>query len=191
MRVIINATLILFVMYILLETCKTNKEINISMENLENQHDDGSNAHPLEPMSSNMDDEMEEYQNIVQNYVVGKVKAGNFYETNDNSSNFKSNLDNPANFYHEEDTEELREYAKALTGMAQEPNISEQFNDPAEPKLTDPQMWNYKNESMMNGGRGVTGYDNDEDIFASFNNNAMTQKVSTGDLRFGKPIRPQ
>ena len=184
-------------MYILLETCRTNKEINISMENLENQqeqHDDGSNAHPLEPISSNVDDEMEEYQDFVRDYVVGKVKAGNFYETNDNSSNFKSNLDNPANFYHEEDTEELREYAKALTGIAQEPNISEQFNDPAEPKLTEPQIWNYKNESMMNGGQvisGVTGYENDDDIFASFNNNAMTQKVSTGDLRFGKPIRPQ
>ena len=193
MRVIINAILILFVMYILLETCKTNKEIDFHMETPENEMDNGSNEYTLEPMSNNVD-EMEEYQNFMDDYVVGKVRAGNFYETDDNSPNFKSNLDDPAKFYHEEDVNELRDLAKALTGKADEPNPSKQFNAPAEPKLTDPQMWNYKDESMMNGGQiinGVIGYDNDEDVFASFNCNPMTQKVSTGDLRFGKPIKPQ
>lgn len=195
MKIIINTILILFIMYILLESCTITKEynINLNLERMANVDDtdgtDGSEHERLDIHTSNFKEENEIEE--LRDYVRGNIMPDGFYETDANDANFKSNLVDPADYYQDEDTDLLKNHIKSITGIAKEPKPSRQFNAPAEPHLTKPQMWNYKDESMMNGGQvipGVSGFDNNIDIFAKFDDHSMTQKVSDGDLRFGKPI---
>lgn len=120
----------------------------------------------------------EELMNYSENLKNNEVKPSNLQPIMENTSNFISNVMDIDNFYKINQPNEQ---------PIKQPTTYFDFEDKNN-------MWNYKNESMLNGRElynNVRGYD-DSDDYASFNNDfkilsksCNTTEICDDDLRMG------
>ena len=207
MKVIINALLIILVIHLLTRNISYKKIFSngITTETLNTTHNMMGNNKSINflidkdvDLSENFETKCVEkkevnksYQNLVD-YVNKcddhQVKPGNYYVTDENTSNFTSNVLNVNKFYDKNligDYDGLSQltpsdYVEPPLTKEQEVGVIDQvgnqtcfpnrnINDNTE--IIKPDNWKYKDEVPMNGGefmKDLVGFDNLESAYANY-----------------------
>lgn len=175
----------------LLDTDEDPAELD-EINYVDNQHQQQKNKQVTEQFQT-QNNHFKKLLTYVNGCPKDSVKAGNYYITDENSSNFRSNVMNVQKFYNtdtnglsydgltnEQLTERLN--MNKLNNQKNFNKIKNQscFPERNKPILTGkdntmidkPDNWNYKNDFVMNGGQfvgNVVGYNDLTNGYATFN----------------------
>ena len=166
MRIIISSLLLILALHFLLQGINYKKIINICKLRNINKHENKfkENFETIPDENNNIKLELLKSIQCKEDSVV----ASNKYIDDKNDSNFQSDVMNINKFYKknvnntldypiQKKTIESKEKVNLFTEISQYSN--------------QPDIWNYKNELVMNGGEllnGITGYDNLIDQYSTY-----------------------
>ena len=213
-KVIFNALIIVFIIHLLIQNINYSEVIDFShlTENFDSESETESEKVETEKIEVEMEKEQEESTEPFENNMELKnelldyaksfkmdentgVLPGNFFENNENTPNFESNVANVSKFYKNNyDSLEKDDLMKLDTSnqKVNELNCTGREMNRSEGQ---PDYWQYQNELPMNGGEmgGITGFNNMEDQYglydlsgtneANCQMNGMENKINSNDLR--------
>ena len=192
LKIIINSLLIIFVLHLLLENIDFNVQIgDQSYENmLNNNITKVKKNKTLQFLTGDDDIDLNTNHNMKENLLnyVKKVSVqpSNMFETDNNTPNFNSNVQNIEKKYkHYDNLHQLPQADyKSISNVSNKQEVS---ND-----TVSSVNWKYNNELPMNGGdmNGIFGYDSLDSNFATIGSESNSCSPTgcnpnTDDLRMG------
>lgn len=206
MKILINAILIIILLHLIIKNIELHKTFNLFgvKESFANEDDslnflqDISDDFSIENFDNNCSSksflELVDYVNKCDDKNV--IRPGNYYATDENTSNFKSNVLNVNKFYNRNEQipgsyeglegEQLQNLSKTTLNDVKDQTCFPMRNKKQNLESVQPDNWNYKNELPMNGGnilKNVSGFDNLNTGYASYNQNTTTSNPDCGTYR--------
>lgn len=205
-KVIFNALIIILIVHLLIINLDFNEILDFSstgtvegyqdnthddqdgnMQNLLNQQvgdNDSTNTSEDEETKEDFQNELLDYAKSIKFDSSTDILPMNYYESNENTPNFESNVANVSKFYDNNYENLSRDDLKQLDTSNQLVNevgcVGRQTNSSDD----QPDYWKYQNELPMNGGDmgGIVGFDSLDGQYGLYDDNGQaTGQACTSD----------
>ena len=219
-KVIFNALIIVFIIHLLIQNVNYNEVIDFSnlTENFEGEEEkekvgmekvgmekvgmekvgmEKQEEESKETFENNMElkNELLDYAKSFKIDETAGVLPGNFFENNENTPNFESNVAQVSKFY--KNNYDSLEKEDLLNMNTSNQKVNELNCTGREMNRSDnqPDYWQYQNELPMNGGEvgGIVGFNNMEDQYSIYDMSGLNEanckmdgmenKLKSNDLR--------
>ena len=197
LKLVINALIIVAILHLVLTNLDFsmsigNKKENFSntLEFLDNNDTETKDIKDDEELRESLVDYVKSQHFNIANKAtdiekVKKVVPGNFYEEKNNTPNFESNVTDVSNFYENNfdnlnaedlptvnDQKNLQLNNQCIDGISKQAMV---VNREASQPTIQPDVWTYKNELPMNGGKmnGIVGFDSLDSQYAVYDTSSL------------------
>ena len=219
-KVIFNALIIVFIIHLLIQNVNYNEVIDFShlTENFEGEEDKETvemkkvetetvgteklemgkqEEESKETFENNMElkNELLDYAKSFKIDETAGVLPGNFFENNENTPNFESNVAQVSKFYKNNYDSLEKEDLLNMNTSNQKVNELNCTGREMNKSNDQPDYWQYQNELPMNGGEvgGIVGFNNMEDQYSIYDMSGLNEanckmdgmenKLKSNDLR--------
>lgn len=219
-KVIFNALIIVFIIHLLIQNVNYNEVIDFShlTENFEGEEDKETvemkkvetetvgteklemgkqEEESKETFENNMElkNELLDYAKSFKMDETGGVLPGNYFENNENTPNFESNVAQVSKFYKNNYDSLEKEDLLNMNTSNQKVNELNCTGREMNKSNDQPDYWQYQNELPMNGGElgGIVGFNNMEDQYGIYDMSGLNEanckldgmenKLKSNDLR--------
>ena len=216
LKILINALLIIIIIYLLLDSVSVKYTFGMDKDIINKKQEDFNNSLKIEssnqsetPSSSNIDELYaymdNKYDPLSTDAITynDEVKPDNYYLSDNNTSNFNSNVTNTSTFYNMNldglTSDKLQQTNYKLIDNTKESEnrlvdkqsqyssyLDNNINN--EQTVYKPDVWKYKNELPMNGGsfNGLSGFDSLGGGYAIYNKNDLSIEKCNSEVECKK-----